>query len=154
MIKDYLYLINVELSRSINFNFNRQSTDKLPTSYRQITNSRPTCYRLSADCRPTDRKNYGKNCRPVVGRQLADSRPTVGRQSTNCRPTVGQLSADCRPTVGRQSGRQSVEVSCSSQLPNGYVHSVSLGTDIHCTMLQTETSLVSVMFSALFSTPS
>ena len=35
VIKNYLYLINVEVSRSINFNFNRQSTDKLPTDYQQ-----------------------------------------------------------------------------------------------------------------------
>ena len=44
VIKNYLYLINVEVSRSINrsinFNYNRQSTDKLPT-----------CYRLPADSR-------------------------------------------------------------------------------------------------------
>ena len=44
VIKNDLYLKNVEVSRSINFNFNRQSTDKLPTDYQQ-----------SAVCRPTDR---------------------------------------------------------------------------------------------------
>ena len=42
VIKNYLYLIYVEVSISI-------STNSLPTSYRQITNSRPTCYRLLAD---------------------------------------------------------------------------------------------------------
>ena len=42
VIKNYLYLINVEVSRSINFNFNRQVTDKLPTVGRHVTNCRPT----------------------------------------------------------------------------------------------------------------
>ena len=78
VIKNYLYLINVEVSRSINFNFNRQSTDKLPTDYQQSANMLPT-----------------------VGRQIAKTmEKTVGRQSAVCRPTVVQLLADCRPTVG------------------------------------------------------
>ena len=42
VIKNYLYLINVEVSRSINFNFNRQSTDSLPTSYQQSADVLPT----------------------------------------------------------------------------------------------------------------
>ena len=68
VIKNYLYLINVKVSRSINFNFNRQSTDKLPTDYQQ-----------SADMLPT------------VGRQIAKTmEKTVGRQSTHCWPTVGR----------------------------------------------------------------
>ena len=59
VIKNYLYLTNVEVSWSINFNFNRQSTDKLPTDYQQ-----------SADMLPT------------VGRQIAKTmEKTVGRQS-------------------------------------------------------------------------
>ena len=70
MIKNYLYLINVEVSRSINLNFNRQSIDKLLTDYQQ-----------SADMLPL--KLWKK------------------------------LSVDSWPTVGLQS----VEVSCSSQLP-------------------------------------
>ena len=49
VIKNYLYLINVEVSRSINFNFNRQSTDKLPTDYQQSADMLPTVGRLSAD---------------------------------------------------------------------------------------------------------
>ena len=69
VIKNYLYLKNVEVSIA-----NRQSTDKLPTDYQQ-----------SAD-----------------------------RSLKPWKKTVGQLSADCSPTVGRQS----VEVNCSSQLPN------------------------------------
>ena len=78
VIKNYLYLINVEVSRSINFNFNRQSTDKLPTDYQQ-----------SADMLPT------------VGRQIAKTmEKTVGRQSADSRPTVDQLSPDSWPTVG------------------------------------------------------
>ena len=80
MIKNYLYLINVEVSRSINFNFNRQSADKLPTDYQQSADMLPTVGRLSAD---RSLKLWKK------------------------------LSANSRPTVGRQS----VEVSCSSQLP-------------------------------------
>ena len=49
VIKNYLYLINVEVSRSINFNFNGQSTDKLPTDYEQSANMLLTVGRLSAD---------------------------------------------------------------------------------------------------------
>ena len=69
VIKNYLYLKKVKVSRSININFKRQSTDKLPTDYQQ-----------SADMLPT------------VGRQIAKS-------------------------MEKTVGRQSVEVSCSSQLP-------------------------------------
>ena len=75
MIKNYLYLKNVEVSRSINFHFNRQSTDKLRTDYQQS----------------------------------ADMSPTIGRLSTD-------RSLKLWPTVGRQS----VEVSCSSQLPKNH----------------------------------
>ena len=52
VIKNYLYLINVEVSRSINFNFNRQSTDKLPTDYQQSADrSLKLWKKLSADSR-------------------------------------------------------------------------------------------------------
>ena len=71
VIKNYLYLINVEVSRSINFNFNRQSTDKLPTDYQQSADMLPTVGRLSAD-------RSLKLWKKTVGRQLAYSRPTVG----------------------------------------------------------------------------
>ena len=37
------------------------------------------------------------NCRPTVGRQLADRRPTGFARN------IGYLSADSGPTVGRQS---------------------------------------------------
>ena len=40
VIKNYLYLINVEVCRSINFN--RQSTNKLPTDYQQSADMLPT----------------------------------------------------------------------------------------------------------------
>ena len=82
VIKNYLYLINVEVSRSINFN--RQSTDKLPTDYQQWADMLLT-----------------------VGRLLADRSLKLWKK----------LSADSWLTVGRAVGRQSVEVSCSSQLP-------------------------------------
>ena len=73
VIKNYLYLKNVELSRSINFNFNRQSTDKLRTDYQQSADMLPTVGGLS-----TDRSlKLWKNCWPTVGRLLANSRPTV-----------------------------------------------------------------------------
>ena len=107
MIKNYLYLKNVEVSRSINFNFNRQSTDKLPTDYQQSADMLPTVGRLS-----TDRSL--KPWKKPVGQLLANSRPTVRQLLADNWPTVGRLSADCWPTVGRQS----VEVSCTSQLPN------------------------------------
>ena len=69
---------------------------------------------------------------PTYHRQSADRRPTVGWQmgqnpqnlSADKRPTVGRLLAVCRPTVGRQlatNGRQSVEGSCSSQLPKVHI---------------------------------
>ena len=54
-------------SRSCHHNFNRQSTDNLPTDYQQ-----------TADSRLTDRYHCGKTCRPTVGRLSADSWPTVG----------------------------------------------------------------------------
>ena len=117
VIKTYLYLINVEVSRSISKYLEVSisiSTDRLPTVGRHVT-----------DCRPTVGRQIAKTMEKTVGRQLADSPPTVSRQSTNCRPTVGRLLANCRPTVGRLSadcrptvGRQSVEASCSSQLPH------------------------------------
>ena len=49
VIKNYLYLINVKVSRSINFNFNRQSTDKLPTDHQWSTDMLLTVGRLSTD---------------------------------------------------------------------------------------------------------
>ena len=51
MIKNYLYLFNVEVSRHINFDFYRQVTDRLLTVGRHVTNY----------------GNYGKNCPPTVG---------------------------------------------------------------------------------------
>ena len=104
MIKNYLYLKNVEVSRSINFNFNRQSTDKLPTDYQQSADVLPTVGRLLTDrlLKPW-KKTVGPllaNSRPTVGQQSADSGPTVGRLSADCGPTVGRLLANCRPTVG------------------------------------------------------
>ena len=60
VIKNYLYLINVEVSGSINFNFNRQFTDKLPTDYQQSADMLPTVGRQLA-------KTMEKNCRPTVG---------------------------------------------------------------------------------------
>ena len=69
VIKNYLYLINVEVSRSINFNVNQQSTDKLPTDYQQ-----------SADMLPTVGRQIAKTMEKTVSQLSADSRPTVGRQ--------------------------------------------------------------------------
>ena len=74
VIKNYLYLINVEGSRSINFNFNQQSTDKLPTDYQQSADMLPTVGRLSADRSLKLWKKLSASCRPTVGRQSADSR--------------------------------------------------------------------------------
>ena len=101
VITNYLNLINVEVSRSINFNFNRQSTDKLPTDYQQSADMLPTVSRLSTD---RSLKLWGENCRLTVGQQLANSQPTVGQITItvnrslklwkNCQPTVDQLSAD------------------------------------------------------------
>ena len=68
VITNYLNLINVEVSRSINFNFNRQSTDKLPTDYQQSADMLPTVSRLSTD---RSLKLWGKNCRLTVGQQSA-----------------------------------------------------------------------------------
>ena len=48
VIKNYLHLINVEVSQRINFNFNRQSTDKLPTDYQQSADMLPTVGRQIA----------------------------------------------------------------------------------------------------------
>ena len=45
---------------------------------------------------------------PTVGRHVTDSRPSVDRQIAKT------MKKNCLPTVGRQS----VEVSCSSQLPD------------------------------------
>ena len=78
------------------------STDSLPTTYRQITNRRPTVGRQIVT-----------TVEKLVGRQTADSWPSVDRLSANCRPTVGQQLTVCQPTVGQQS----VDVSCSSLLP-------------------------------------
>ena len=89
-------------SRSCHHNFNRQSTDNLPTDYQQ-----------TADSRPTVGRQIVTTVEKLVGRQTADSWPSVGRLSANCRPSVGRQLAVCRPTVGQQS----VEVSCSSLLP-------------------------------------
>ena len=89
VIKNYLYLINVEVSGSINFNFNRQSTDKLPRDYQQSADMLPTVGCLSTDRSLKLWKELSADCWPTVGRQLVNSRPTAGR----------------------------VEVSCSSQLP-------------------------------------
>ena len=74
VIKNYLYLINVEVSRSINFNFNQQSTHKLPTGYQQSADMLPTVGRLSADRSLKLWKKLSASCRPTVGRQSADSR--------------------------------------------------------------------------------
>ena len=63
VIKNYSYLINVEVSRRINFNFHRQSTDKLPTDYQQ-----------SADMLPTVGRQIAKTMEKTVGQQSADSR--------------------------------------------------------------------------------
>ena len=73
VIKNYLYLKNVEVSRSINFNFNRQSTDKLPTDYQQSADMLPT-----VGCLSTDRSLK-------LWKKSADSRPTVGQLSANSR---------------------------------------------------------------------
>ena len=78
MIKNYLYLKNVEVSRSINFNFNRQSTDKLPTDYQQSADMLPTVGCLSTDRSLKPWKKLSADCWPTVGRLLANCRPTVG----------------------------------------------------------------------------
>ena len=78
-----------------------------------------------ADCRPTVGRHLA-NKLPTCCQQSADSRPTNGQQSADCwqkifvkggqrqsansRPTVGQQLADCRPTVGWGS--------CSSFFPD------------------------------------
>ena len=74
VIKNYLYLKNVEVSRSINFNFNRQPTDKLPTDYQQSADMLP-----SVGCLSTDRSLK------LWKKLSADSWPTVGRQWVNSR---------------------------------------------------------------------
>ena len=85
VIKNYLYLINVEVSRSINFNFNRQSTDKLPTDYQQSADMLPTVGRLSADRSLKLWKKLSADSWPIVSRlsvevscssQLPSKQPT------------------------------------------------------------------------------
>ena len=87
-------------SRSCHHNFNRQSTDNLPTDYQQTADRRPTVGRQSADRSLPLWKNLSADRRPTVGRLSAVCVPTVGRLSAVCRPTVGRLSADSWPTVG------------------------------------------------------
>ena len=74
MIKIYLYLINLEVSQSIHFNFNRQSTDNLPTDYQKSADMLPTVGRLSAE----RWLPLWKNCRLTVHQLSANSWQTVG----------------------------------------------------------------------------
>ena len=67
MIKNYIYLKNVEVSRSINFNSNRQSTDKLSSDYQQSADMLPTVGRLSTDRSLKLWKKLSADCRPTVG---------------------------------------------------------------------------------------
>ena len=73
MIKNYLYLKNVEISQSINFNFNRQSTDKLPTDYQQSADMLLTVGRLSTNRLLKLWKKLLADCWPTVGRQLVEA---------------------------------------------------------------------------------
>lgn len=53
-----------------------QTTNRLPPGYRHVTDTSPTVGDLSADCRPNGRAKpvswLSVDCRPSVGRQLAD----------------------------------------------------------------------------------
>ena len=66
VIKNYLYLKNVKVSRSINFNFNRQSTNKLPTDYQQSADMLPTVGRLLTDRSLKPWKKLLAHCWPTV----------------------------------------------------------------------------------------
>ena len=70
----YLYLINLEVSQSIHYNFNRQSTDNLPTDYQTSADMLPTVGRLSAERWLPLWKKLLANSPPTVRQQLTDSR--------------------------------------------------------------------------------
>ena len=80
-------------------------THKLLTSYRHITNCRPTVGRLLADCWLTDSLCFGENlsavCPPTDSQQTADRWPTDGRQSTDSWPTgfLGSSSSQLPKTL-------------------------------------------------------
>ena len=57
---------------------------------------------------------YQFQFQPTVYRQVTDRLPTVGRHVTDSRLSVDRQIAK---TMEKTVGRQSVEVSCSSQLP-------------------------------------
>ena len=84
-------LVFIKISKSMLPTVGRQSTDRLLTDHQQ-----------SVDSRQTDHSTDSTGCRPTAGNLLVFSWRTVG-----------PLSADRLPTVGQQS----VEGSCSSQLP-------------------------------------
>ena len=67
----------------------------VPTCYQQVTDMLLTHLQLLANCWPTGSLCLGQNL-------SVDCRPTVGRLLANRRLTVGQEMADSWPTVGRQ----------------------------------------------------
>ena len=74
----------------------------------------------------TGAPNQLADCRPTVGRHLANKLPTCCQQSADSRPTNGQQSADCWQKIFVKGGkRQSANSrptvgwgSCSSFFPN------------------------------------